>query len=176
MPSGTIDSGKYIQSTTPDSGGSTFGKFINNAWNSVKSGFGKVSKFIGDSAVGKAGKWAWKNKAPILNTIGGATQAFGTITGNPAAIGIGKGLTTIASGIKEGEVKAALEKNIAERQPNPLGSNVMYADFPRIHYSRKPAAYKIYQNRSKYVDEAEAHIAKLNKRKRKKSRKTKKTQ
>ncbi|WP_289705051.1 hypothetical protein, partial [Bacteroides acidifaciens] len=45
-----------------------------------------------------------------------------------------------------------------------------------IHYSRKPAAYKIYQNRSKYVDEAEAHIAKLNKRKRKKSRKTKKTQ
>lgn len=176
MPSGTIDSGKYIQSTTPDSGGSTFGKFINNAWNSVKSGFGKVSKFIGDSAVGKAGKWVWKNKIPVLNTVGGATQAFGTITGNPAAIGIGKGLTTIASGIREGEVKAALEKNIAERQPNPLGSNVMYADFPRIHYSRKPAAYKIYQNRSKYVDEAEAHIAKLNKRKRKKSRKTKKTQ
>ena len=174
MPSGTIDSGKYIQSTTPDSGGSTFGKFINNAWNSVKSGFGKVSKFIGDSAVGKAGKWAWKNKAPILNTVGGATQAFGTITGNPAAIGIGKGLTTIASGIKEGEVKAALEKNIAERQPNPLGNGVMYADFPRIHYSRKPAAYKIYQGRNKYVDEAEAHIARLNKRKRKKSRKTKK--
>ena len=110
MPSGTIDSGKYIQSTTPDSGGSTFGKFINNAWNSVKSGFGKVGKFIGDSAVGKVGKWAWKNKAPILNTIGGATQALGTITGNPAAIGIGKGLTTIASGIKEGEVKAAKKK------------------------------------------------------------------
>ncbi len=161
---------KIEQTTSQNSGGGFLGKFINK----IKSGVGKVGKFIGDSAVGKAGKWVWKNKAPILNTIGGATQAFGAITGNPAAIGIGKGMTTIASGIKEGEAKAAIEKAIAERQPNPLGSNVMYADFPRIHYSRKPAAYKIYQNRSKYADEAEAHIAKLNKRKRKKSRKTKK--
>lgn len=165
-----------VEPSTPQNSSGFLGKFINSAWNSVKSGVGKASKWIEDSAIGKAGKWISKNKVPILNTVGGAAQAFGAITGNPAVAGIGKGMMMAADGIKEGEAKAALQKSIAERQPNPLGSNVAQSHFPRIYYGRKPAAYKIYQNRSKYVDEAEAHIAKLNKRKRKKSRKTKKTQ
>ena len=149
----------------------SIGRFFNNTFNSVKSGFGKASKFISNSKIGKVGRWAWKNKAPILNTIGGATHAYGVITANPAAVGIGKGLNTIASGIKEGEAKTALQKAIAERQPNPLNSNVSYSDYPRIHYSRKPASYKIYQNHN---NEEEAHIARLRKQKRKKSRKVKK--
>ncbi len=168
------DTDRIEPSSKQNSNGGFLGKFINKTWNTVKSGVGKASKFVGDSTVGKAGKWVWKNKAPILNTIGGAAQGFGAITANPTAIGIGKGLSTLASGIREGEVKAALQKTIAERQPNPLGSNIGYEDFPRIHYSRKPTAYKIYQNRSKYVDEAEAHIARTKQRRRKKSRKSKK--
>lgn len=119
------------------------GKFLNRAWNGIKSGYGKASKWIGDSAVGKAGKWAWKNKVPILNTVGGALQGAGVITGNPAILAAGKGLSVVANGIQEGEAKKALEKVINERQPNPYGNQyVPYSDFPRIHYSRKPLSYK----------------------------------
>ena len=167
-----------IAPPTQKSGGGFMGKFLNNAWNTVKSGVGKASKFIGDSAVGKAGKWAWKNKAPILNVLGGAAQAFGTITGNPAVAGFGKGMIITANGIKEGEAKAAIEKAIAERQPNPLGNGVWYSDFPRIYYGREPAGYKIYQKRNKLLEEAREQLAQLKSqnahRKRKKSRKAKK--
>ena len=152
-----------VEPSTPQNSSGFLGKFINSAWNSVKSGVGKASILIEDSAIGKAGKWISKNKVPILNTVGGAAQAFGAITGNPAVAGIGKGMMMAADGIKEGEAKAALQKSIAERQPNPLGSNVAQSHFPRIYYGRKPSGFKIHHKRNKHLERAMAQLAQLKK-------------
>lgn len=170
------DSNRIVNSTPKYEG--FFGKWIKRPWNGIKSGFGKAGKWIGDSKVGKAGKWAWKNKVPIMSTVGGAMQGLGIATGNPAMAGIGSGLSLLSNGIQEGEAKKALEQAIAERQPNPFGNNnIAYTDMPRIHYSRKPAAMKIYQNpnaqallqeggpetpsQKKYVDEVERKEAQM---------------
>ena len=173
-----VGSGKMIENEPQEPKG-FLGKFVNNAWNGIKTGASKFGKWIGDSGIGKAGKWVWKNKVPIMSTVGGALQGVGVITGNPALAGVGKGLSIAAGAIKAGEAKKALEKTIAERQPNPYGDqSLTYSDMPRIHYSRKPAAYKIYQNpnipallneggppmpsyHKKYVDEVERKNARL---------------
>ena len=140
-----VGNGKMIENEPQEPKG-FLGKFVNNAWNGIKTGASKFGKWIGDSGIGKAGKWVWKNKVPIMSTVGGALQGVGVITGNPALAGVGKGLSIAAGAIKAGEAKKALEKTIAERQPNPYGDqSIAYTDMPRIHYSRKPAAYKIYQ-------------------------------
>ena len=174
-----VDEGSVNIPIEPQEPKGFLGKFANNAWNKIKSGAGTAAKWIGDSAVGKFGKWAWKNKVPIMSTVGGALQGVGVVTGNPALAGVGKGLSIAAGAIKAGEAKKALEREIAERQPNPNGNQSMaYSDMPRIHYSRKPAAYKIYQNpnipallneggppmpsyHKKYVDEVERKNARL---------------
>ena len=136
------DETRIINKQEPEKG--IVGKFVDNAWNKIKSGAGTASKWIGNSAIGKAGKWIWKNKAPIMGVVGGAMQVGGTIMGNPALAVAGKGLSKLAGTIKEGEAKKALEKEIAERQPNPnMNQNVVYSDMPRLHYSRKPAEYLI---------------------------------
>ena len=137
-----VGSGRSIEHEPQEPKG-FLGKFANKAWNGVKSGAGTAAKWIGNSAIGKAGKWVWKNKVPIMSTVGGALQGVGAVTGNPALAGVGKGLSVAAGYIKEGEAKKALEREIAERQPNPKGDqSLTYSDMPRIHYSRKPAAYK----------------------------------
>ena len=146
LPS-VVDESNIATTKEPEQG--FIGKFANNAWNKIKSGSGTAAKWIGDSAVGKFGKWAWKNKVPIMSTVGGALQGVGVITGNPALAGVGKGISIAAGAIKEGEAKKALEKEIAERQPNPIGNqSIVYSDMPRIHYSRKPAEYKTNPNES----------------------------
>ena len=136
-----VDSERIITTKEPEQG--VIGKLANNAWNGIKSGAGTAAKWIGNSAIGKFGKWAWKNKAPIMSVVGGAMQGAGVITGNPALAVAGKGLSKLAGTIKEGEGKKALEREIAERQPNPNNNQSQtYSDMPRIHYSRKPAEYK----------------------------------
>lgn len=126
-----VGSGRDTTSSLPKYDGFV-GKYIKRPWNAIKSG------------VGKAGKWIANNKNTLLATAGGATQAFGAITGNPIAYAAGAGLRGVADAIQSGDVKKALEKAIADRQPNSYG-NVAYSDFPRIHYSKKPASYKISQ-------------------------------
>ena len=140
-----VGSGRSIEHEPQEPKG-FLGKFANKAWNGIKTGASKFGKWVGNSAIGKAGKWVWKNKVPIMSTVGGALQGVGVITGNPAIAGVGKGLSIAAGAIKAGEGKKALEREIAERQPNPKGDHSLtYSDMPRIHYSRKPDAYKIYQ-------------------------------
>ena len=145
------DSSRITTSSLPKYEGFV-GKYIKRPWNAIKSG------------VGKAGKWIANNKNTILATAGGATQAFGAITGNPVAYAAGAGLRGVADAIQGGEVKKALEKAIAERQPNSYG-NVAYSDFPRIHYSRKPASYKISQPTLMNDDENEIRKPKNHKKK-----------
>ena len=134
------------------------GKYIKTPWNNFKT------------KIGEGWDWVKKNKANIMAFGGGALQAAGAVTGNPGLLIAGKGLTAGASMIKEGEAKDALEKAIEDRQSNPYG-NLAYSDFPRIHYSRKPAGFKIYntfakqdllydnisnlRSGTKYVDEVE---------------------
>ena len=137
-----VGSGRSIEHEPQEPQG-FLGKLANNAWNKIKSGSGTAAKWIGNSAVGKFGKWVWKNKVPIMGAVGGAMQVGGALTGHPALVVAGKGLSKLAGTIKEGEGKKALEREIAERQPNPKGDqSLTYSDMPRIHYSRKPAAYK----------------------------------
>ena len=141
-----VGNGKMIENEPQEPKG-FLGKFANNAWNGIKTGASKFGKWIGDSGIGKAGKWVWKNKVPIMSTVGGALQGVGVITGNPTIAGVGKGLSVAAGAIKAGEAKKALEREIAERQPNPKGDqSLTYSDMPRIHYSKKPAAYQINQH------------------------------
>lgn len=133
--------------TTPQSNQGFFGRWASKAWNGIKSGAGKAGNWIKGTWAGKAGKWAWDNKKPIMNTVGGALQGFGMATANPAIAGAGLGLSLAAQGIKEGEAKKALEKVIDEYVPNPYSNSVIgYTDMPRIHYSRKPASMRIYNN------------------------------
>ena len=136
-----IDKSSIETTKEPEQG--FVGKLVNNTWNWIKSGAGTAAKWIGDSAIGKFGKWTWKNKAPIMSVVGGAMQGAGVITGNPALAVAGKGLSKLAGTIKEGEGKKAIEREIAARQPNPNNNQSQtYSDMPRIHYSRKPAEYK----------------------------------
>ena len=131
-----VGSGRSTPSSTPKYEGFV-GKYLKRPWDSIKSGYGKASK------------WIANNKNTLLATAGGATQAFGAITGNPVAYAAGTGLRGVADAIKEGEAKKALEKAIVERQPNPYSNrNIVYSDIPRIHYSRKPAALKISQKKN----------------------------
>ena len=140
LPS-VVDESSIKTTKEPEQG--FVGKLVNNAWNGIKSGAGTAAKWIGNSAIGKFGKWAWKNKAPIMSVVGGAMQGAGAITGNPAIAVAGKGLSNLAGTIKEGKGKKALEREIAERQPNPNNNqSLTYSDMPRIHFSRKPAEYK----------------------------------
>ena len=121
---------------------SKFGRFMNNVWNGIKTGAGKVGSWIGNSAIGKAGKWIWENKAPILGAAGGIMSGVGTITGNPILMAGGAGLSGVANAIKEGEAKKALQKVIDEREPNPYGNRyISYSDMPKIHYSPKPIVH-----------------------------------
>ena len=161
-----VDETRIIQNEQPKYEGFV-GKYIKRPWKSIKSG------------VGKFGSWVWKNKVPILKTVGAAVQTAGAATANPALAGAGAGIYSLASGIEEGEGKKALEKAIAERQPNPFGNqSTIYSDMPRIHYSRKPAAYKIYQNpmppHKKYVVEVERKEARLKQQKKYRTKKKQK--
>ena len=117
--------------------------------------------------------------APAVCPAAATVQTAGAATANPALAGAGAGIYSLASGIEEGEGKKALEKAIAERQPNPFGNqSIIYSDMPRIHYSRKPAAYKIYQNpmppHKKYVVEVERKEARLKQQKKYRTKKKQK--
>lgn len=151
-----VGSGRSTPSPTQNNNEGFVGKYIKRPWNAIKSG------------VGKAGKWISNNKNTLLATAGGAAQAFGAITGNPIAFAVGAGLRGVADAIKEGEAKTAIEKVIADRQPNPYG-NVVYSDIPRIHYSRKPAALKISQKKNipTLIHDGENEIKKPKKHKKK---------
>lgn len=116
--------------------------FFGNLWGGIKSGMGKVGSWIGGSPVGKAGKWVWKHKAPILRTAGGAVEGLGLATGNPAIAAAGAGMGSIGEEIQEGEAKKALTKLISERLTG--NKHISYMDMPRIHYSRKPTSMRIY--------------------------------
>ena len=131
------DSSRITPSPISNNNEGFIGKYLKGSWDSFKSG------------VGKAWDWTKKNKANIMAIAGGAAQAAGVMTGNPGLYVAGNGIMKGAEMIKEGEAKKALEKAIAERQPNPYSNgNIAYSDFPRIHYSKKPVAYKIYQRKN----------------------------
>ena len=123
--------------TTPTKNEGFVSKYIVNPIKSVGSG------------IGTAAKWAWDNKAGITNAAGKVAKVAGAATGNPGLYIAGSGLEGLSNVIKEGEAKEALEKAIAERLPNPY-RNLTYSDFPRIHYSRKPTGFKIYNTFAKH--------------------------
>ena len=141
MPSGTIDSGKYIPSTPSDAGGSTFGKFVN---------------------------WINNNKAEILQGAADVGDIIGEATGNNkwnVAAGV-----TRAAGQTLGQIddKNSQEKLLAqliqERNARMFGNkHIAYADVPRMFYGRKPTRYKMYQRRNKYIDEANEKLNQLKK-------------
>ena len=144
MPSGTIDSGKYIQSTAPpDSGGGTFGRFMRG--------------------VKDATNWVWNNKAEILKTGGEAVKDIGATIGNPILMAAGAGAQAAGNGLERIENKAKkseLEQLLEERNSRLFGNkHVTYSDFPRIHYGRKPTA--LYQKRNMFDDGEEAKIEQL---------------
>lgn len=141
MPSGTIDSGKYIPSTPSDAGVSIFGKI---------------------------GNWINNNKAEILQGAADVGDIIGEATGNNkwnVAAGV-----TRAAGQTLGQIddKNSQEKLLAQliqdRNARMFGNkHIAYADVPRMFYGRKPTRYKMYQRRNKYIDEANEKLNQLKK-------------
>lgn len=138
MPSGTIDSGKYIPSNTSDSGGGTFGKF---------------------------GNWIKNNKNDIIKTSADVADVIGDMNGNKKWNTYADIARAAASGLERMDDKNrinGLNNIIAEQNARQFGNRfVAYSDFPRIHYGRKPTTYTMYQKRNKFDDGEEAKIEQL---------------
>ena len=111
MPSGTIDSGKYIQSSAQGSGG-TFGKF---------------------------GNWVKNNKTDIIHTSADVADVIGNMSGNKKWNTYADIARTAANGLERMEDNKKMNEILAERNSRLFGNkHVAYSDFPRIHYGRKP--------------------------------------
>ena len=133
----TTSSGPQTPAPTPTNNEGFVGKYIKAPWNKIKT------------KIGEGLDWGWKNKDVMLNAAGKVAKVAGAATGNPGLYITGSGLEGLSNVIKEGEAKEALEKAIAERLPNPY-RKLTYSDFPRIHYSRKPTGFKIYNTFAKH--------------------------
>ena len=141
MPSGTIDSGKYIPSTPSDAGGSTFGKFVN---------------------------WINNNKAEILQGAADVGDIIGEATGNNKWNVAADVVRVVGKTAGQIDDKNSQEKLLAqliqERNARTFGNkHIAYADVPRMFYGRKPTRYKMYQRRNKYIDEANEKLNQLKK-------------
>ena len=168
-------SGKVAPSTTNSQG--LFGKFrnwytnrktqiinkandiIDKGINTVKEGYKK-----GTEKVNQAIEWADKNKEGLTKTAGYGFKVIGQLTGIDRFKNAGDTLIEAGNDISNKSDKDKYFKYLSEKQGQFFGNKyITESNFPRIHYSRKPAAYKIYQKRNKYIDEEEAKIARLKK-------------
>lgn len=96
-------------------------------------------------------KWAWDNKSEILKTGGKIGQIVGEATGNKYVKAGAEAMEKIGNGFERMENKdreKELEKKLGDINRDILGNYYLnYLNYPRIHYSRKPASYKIYRNK-----------------------------
>ena len=179
-------SGKVAPSTTNSQG--LFGKFrnwytnrktqiinkandiINKGINTVKEKYNDVKNSInegykkGTEKVNQAIEWADKHREGLAKTAGYGLKVFGQLIGIDRLKNAGDTLIEAGNDISNKSDKDNYLKYLLEKQGQFFGNKyITESNFPRIHYSRKPAAYKIYQNRNKYIDEEEAKIARLKK-------------
>lgn len=141
MPSGTIDSGKFIPSTPSDAGVSIFGKignWINNNKAEILQGAADVGDIIGEAT----GNNKWNVAADVVRVVG---KTAGQID-------------------DKNSQEKLLAQLIQERNARMFGNkHIAYADVPRMFYGRKPTRYKMYQRRNKYIDEANEKLNQLKK-------------
>ena len=179
-------SGKIAPSTTNSQG--LFGKFrnwytnrktqiinkandiINKGINTVKEKYNDVKNSInegykkGTEKVNQAIEWVDKHREGLAKTAGYGLKVFGQLIGIDRLKNAGDTLIEAGNDISNKSDKDKYLKYLSEKQGQFFGNKyITESNFPRIHYSRKPAAYKIYQNRNKYIDEEEAKIARLKK-------------
>ncbi len=142
--------------TTKTNSEGIVGKFmnkINRAYDKITDGKSKNN----DEEVKKAKdrlKWAWDNKGEIFKTGGEIAEAIGEATDNKYLKAGAKTMNTIGNGFERIENKdreKELKMKLGDLNRDILGNYYLnYLNYPRIHYSRKPASYKIYRNK-KYV-------------------------
>ncbi|KAK8839752.1 hypothetical protein M9Y10_022233 [Tritrichomonas musculus] len=165
-PSETTE--KYVPPMTQSEGISgKFIKRIHQAYDRLTGGRPINRSREWKEKVDKFKNWAWDNKGEILRTGGEIMDVVADTTGNKYFKGGAKIMKATGNGIQNienNEAQKLIDQMVDERNKRLFGNKyVAYSDFPRIHYSRKPVAYKIYQGRNKYVDEAEAKLARLKK-------------
>ncbi len=139
--------------TTKTNSEGIVGKFmnkINRAYDKITDGKSKNN----DEEVKKAKdrlKWAWDNKGEIFKTGGEIAEAIGEATDNKYLKAGAKTMNTIGNGFERIENKdreKELKMKLGDLNRDILGNYYLnYLNYPRIHYSRKPASYKIYRNK-----------------------------
>ena len=143
--------------TTKTNSEGIVGKFmnkINRAYDKITDGKSKNN----DEEVKKAKdrlKWAWDNKGEIFKTGGEIAEAIGEATDNKYLKAGAKTMNTIGNGFERIENKdreKELKMKLGDLNRDILGNYYLnYLNYPRIHYSRKPASYKIYRNKKYFI-------------------------
>ena len=123
---------------------------LNKAYNKITDGKPKNN----DEQVRKMKerlKWVWDNKTELIKGGGEIAEAIGNATDNKyVKVGakVIKSLGESSERIDNKEKKKELEKKIGDINNELLANYYLNSlNYPRIHYSRKPSGYKIYQGR-----------------------------
>ena len=139
--------------TTQNNSEGIAGKFVNKlkkAYNKMTDGIPK-NNYEHVNKMKERLKWAWDNKTELLKGGGEIAESIGNATDNKyVKVGakVIKSLGESSERIDNKEKKKELEKKIGDVNNELLANYYLNSlNYPRIHYSRKPSGYKIYQGK-----------------------------
>ncbi len=139
--------------TTQNNSEGIAGKFVNKlkkAYNKMTDGIPK-NNYEHVNKMKERLKWAWDNKTELLIGGGEIAETIGNATDNKyVKVGakVIKSLGESSERIDNKEKKKELEKKIGDVNNELLANYYLNSlNYPRIHYSRKPSGYKIYQGK-----------------------------